>query len=133
MTEEGKRKKGKVRSDADLIAMGTKGKVFLVVRKAFGLVEAKKAFAGTVRDGKKYPSGPIYSKGKKDGSYWSMPEDGAEFKAIKKAANGALKDVQKAEVTASVKNLIDVFSTTGGGGRGSSALNMTSLDGLNLG
>jgi len=127
------RKKAVVRNDATLIGMGTKGKVFLVVRKAFALGD-KNNFAGTSRAGKQYPNGVLYSKGKDGGSYWALDDNGAEFKDIKAKAQKALAEMSKEtpEYGAGVKSLIDAFAASSGTGRSGSGLNMSSLKGLSL-
>lgn len=127
------RKKAVVRNDATLIGMGTKGKVFLVIRKAYAL-GTKNNFAGTTRSSSKFPNGVLYAKGKDGGSYWKLDEAGAEFKDIKAKASKALAEMSKEtpEYGAGVKSLIDAFAQSSGEGRGGSALNMSSLKGLSL-
>lgn len=131
-TESGKtRKKATVRTDAQLLAGGIKGNVFLVVRKAFGLA-AKNNFSGTTRQGKKFPGGILYSKGKDGGSYWGLSEEGDAFKAIRSAAKSAVGDLREMKYTKSVQNVVDAFSAAGEGGRGSRSMSVESLKSVTL-
>lgn len=125
------RKKPVIRTDAQLAGMGVKGQVYLVVRKAFALAD-KNGFSGTVRAGKKFPNGVLYSKGKDGGAYWKAAEDGAEFKDLKAAAKSAVSDLKQLKYTDKVKKVVDLFSEMGGGGRGGSKLNMSALDDLSF-
>jgi len=127
------RKKSVVRNDATLIGMGSKGKVFLVVRKAYALA-TKNNFAGTTRAVSKFPNGVLYSKGKDGGSYWMLDEAGAEFKDLKSKASSALSELTKDTPVygPGVKALVDAFASSSGTGRSGSAVNMTSLKGLSL-
>ena len=64
----------------------------------------------------------------------SLPQRGAGFlkKAIKSAAGKALGELKDLKYGEGVKNTIDAFAAAGGSGRGGSALNMSSLEGLSL-
>jgi len=125
------RKAAKVRTDAQLLQMGVKGNVFLVVRKAYGL-GTKNGFAGTTRQAAKFPNGILYLKGKDGGSYWKLSEEGDSFKGIRSAAKSALSDLQAMKYTDSVKKLIDAFAAAGEGGRGSRTMSVESLKSVSL-
>ena len=125
------RKKANVRTDAQLLAGGVKGNVYLVERKAFGLA-SKNGFAGTTRAASKYPNGILYLKGKDDGSYWKLDENGDAFKSVRAAAKSAVSDLQSMKYTDSVKKLVDAFSAAGEGGRGSRTMSMESLKSVSL-
>lgn len=127
------RKKAVVRTDAQLIQSGVKGKVYLVIRKAYALA-TKNNFAGTTRSSSKFPNGVLYAKGKDGGSYWALDENGAEFKDIKAKAQKALAEMSKEtpQYGEGVKSLVDAFAQSSGAGRSGSGLNMSSLKGLSL-
>ncbi len=125
------RKAAKTRTDAQLLTMGIKGNVFLVVRKAFNL-GSKNAFAGTTISKNKFPAGALYLKGKDGGSYWKLAEEGDAFKGIRSAAKSAVGDIQAMKYTGNVQKLIDAFAAAGEGGRGSRTMSVESLKSVTL-
>lgn len=118
--------KNKAYSKEELMKMGDKGKVLIIVKTAYSIA-GKEKYAGTKRAGKAYGDGILYSKtsrdkeGKQTGAYWKVPVEGADFKKLKAAAKDAIPAINKLQYDASVKKLVDAFhdlpGAGGGGGR----------------
>ena len=112
------RKAGKVRTDSDLMSGSIKDKVFLVIRRAYGLAKQKGFEGVSALETVKFPGGAFYAKFKPGGPYQKLTSDSEQFEKIASLARSAKGDIAGGNFSSDVKGLLNAAFAVGGEGRG---------------
>lgn len=110
-------------TDAEL--EGTKkGRLLLVLRKAYAIANNAGWKGIKEKETLEYPAGSFYGAVKPKGAYWKLSEESDNYKNLAAAAKAAFADINDNKWSASVQKLVMLpLGPGGGGGGGSKQLN----------
>lgn len=104
---KGKKEQNK-NTEENLLKMGLRGHLLLVIRKGFNLAK-KSEFKGTAFEGSESQSinGVWYSRIKPEGAYFRLEETSEDFKNLRALAKECKEDIIALKYSAGVRKLID--------------------------